>query len=136
MRLRTAKRLSLEGIPEEQQQLASEIASIINVFNEDVATVINGNLGFDNLNRKIIQIPMQTDASGNVQPFEVKTGISGNPVGCNIVNLYMTNTPAQVPNITSAPFICFTPIGNGNIKITKVLNLEKNSKYTIIVEIF
>ena len=38
--------------------------------------------------------------------------------------------------ITSAPFICFTPIGNGNIRITKVLNLEKNSKYTIIVEIF
>ena len=64
MRLRTAKRLSLEGIPEEQQQLASEIASIVNVFNEDVATVINGNLGFDNLNRKIIQIPVQTDASG------------------------------------------------------------------------
>ena len=82
------------------------------------------------------RICVQTDASGNVQPFEVKTGISGNPVGCNIVNLYMTNTPAQVPNITSAPFICFTPIGNGNIRITKVLNLEKNSKYTLTVEIF
>ena len=136
MRLRTPQRLALEGIPEEQQQLASEIASIMNNFNEEVANLINGNLGFDNFNRKIIQIPVQTDASGNVQPFEIKTGINGNPVGCNIVNLYMTNTPAQVPNITSAPFICFTPIGNGNIRITKVLNLEKNSKYTLTVEIF
>ena len=136
MRLRTPQRLSIDGIPEEQQQLASEIASIVNNFNEEVTNLINGNLGFDNFNRKIIQIPVQTDASGNVQPFEIKTGISGNPVGCNIVNLYMTNTPAQVPNITSAPFICFTPIGNGNIRITKVLNLEKNSKYTLTVEIF
>ena len=113
MRLRTPQRLALEGIPEEQQQLASEIASIMNNFNEEVANLINGNLGFDNFNRKIIQIPVQTDASGNVQPFEIKTGINGNPVGCNIVNLYMTNTPAQVPNITSAPFICFTPIVTG-----------------------
>lgn len=136
MRLRTPQRLVLEGIPEEQQQLASEIASIMNNFNEEVANLINGNLGFDNFNRKVVQIPVQTDASGNVQPFEIRTGINGNPIGCNIVNLYMTNTPAQVPNITSAPFICFTPIGNGNIRITKVLNLEKNSKYTLTVEIF
>ena len=135
MRLPSPKRLNLESIPQEQQQLASEIASIINSFMEDSTNIINGNIGFDNLNRKVVQINVQTGATGAVQPVEIRTGLSSNPVGCTVLNIYMTNAPTQVPNINSAPFVCFSPIGNGNIRITKILNLEKNSKYTITLEI-
>lgn len=137
MRLQNAKRITLEGVPSEQQQAVSEIALVVNTFMEDVVNIINGNVGFDNLSREIISFPVQTDNLGNVkQAVDIKTRLSFAPRGCNVCNIMMTDNPQQVPNITNTPFVCFTPLTNNSIRITKILNLQKNTKYTIFLEIF
>lgn len=134
MRIQNAKKITLETVPAEQQQSVSMIASVVNQFMEDVTTVINGNIGLDNTTRKVISIQTQTNSKGDIiTQNEVRVGIN-NPLGCNVVNIYMTDNPSQTPNITSAPFVCFTPLGNGVVKLTKILNLQQNSKYTIVLE--
>ena len=134
MRLQNARKISLEQVPVEQQQSIGAIAGVVNDFMEEVVQVINGNINFDNLQRRLITLPIQTNAEGNVSNIDIRVGIS--PKGVNVGNVYMTDNPSQVPNITSAPFVCFSPLGNGLIRITKILNLQKNSKYTLTLEFY
>ena len=136
MRLPEAKRIVIEDLPDDLQQPMSNVALILNPFIEQVTQILNGNVGIDNLISKIVKFNVKTDANANiVGQVDLSTGLNTSPLGVNIINFQMTDNPAQIPNITQTPMIIFQPISSTVIRITKILNLKENSKYTITIEI-
>lgn len=136
MRLPSAKRVVVDNLPPEIQEPMQSIAGILNPFIEDVTTLLNGGLGSDNLERKIVKFEVKTNALSEISGLiDVATGLYRAPSGINIVNIQMGDNAQQVPNITEAPFILWQPISASAIRILKVLNLKENSKYSITIEI-
>ena len=136
MRLPEAKRIVIEDLPDELQQPMSNVALILNPFIEQVTQILNGNVGRDNLTSKIVKFNVKTDANANiVGQLDLSTGLNSSPIGLSIINFQMTDNTSQIPNITQPPMILFQPLSNSVIRITKILNLKENSKYTITIEI-
>lgn len=135
MRLPSAKRIVIEDLPEDMQQPMEVIATILNPFIEDVTTILNGTVGQDNLERKIVKFDVRTNANGLIVGIlDIVTGLGRPPVGSSIINVQMTDNSQQVANITNTPFLVFQPISAQAIRVNKILNLKENSKYTITVE--
>lgn len=135
MRLPAAKRIIIEDLPEEIQDSMQTIATILNPFIEEVTTILNGQVGADNLERKVIRFDVKTNANGLIVGLlDISTGLLRPPLGANVINVVMTDNAQQIPNIVNTPFLVFQPISATSVRVNKILNLKENSKYTITVE--
>jgi len=135
MRLPAAKRIVIEDLPAEIQQPMEVVATILNPFIEDVTTILNGQVGSDNLERKVVTFDVKTNANGLiVGNLDIVTGLARPPRGSSVVNVQMTENSQQVANITNTPYLVFQPISAQAVRVNKILNLKENSKYTITVE--
>lgn len=134
MRLPTSRRITSENAPPESQQMVESIASVLNPFMENVVKAINGNLDLDNIAFKLVRVEVIVDSKGLLKtPPDVNTGLLRpiNGLICvNVINGLSSNIP---PDIETTPTVLFNSIGNGNIKMTKVLNLKENTKYILIL---
>lgn len=134
MRLSTPRRITSESAPPESQQMVESIASVINPFMEDVTKAINGNLDLDNIAFKLVRVDVIVDSKGLLKTSpDVNTGVLRAINAALCVNVINTISPNTSPDINGMPVVLFTPLGNGNIKMTKVLNLKENVKYTLVL---
>lgn len=134
MRLSTPRRITSENAPPESQQMVESIASVINPFMEDVTKAINGNLDLDNIAFKLVRVDVIVDSKGLLKTSpDVNTGVLRAINAALCVNVINTINPNTSPDINAMPVVLFTPLGNGNIKMTKVLNLKENVKYTLVL---
>jgi len=135
MQLPAVKRITIDGVPDEQQATVETIANILNPFMDDVSRILNGGIGSDNVESKIVSFGVKTDPKGALLGvLDVLTGLKRVPYGHSVINIVMTDNANQVPNITNTPFLLYQPLSPTVIRINKILNLMPNSKYTITVE--
>lgn len=135
MRLPLARRITLENTPEEMQSVVGNLATVINPFIEDVTTILNGRVDFDNLAFTLLDFEVIVNGSG-VPLSGADVGINFTPRGSVCVNVQESNNNGKLPEITGAPFALFIPSTSGTVKIGKILNLLPNRKYTLTLLIF
>lgn len=132
MRLPSSKKITSDNMSEEVQPAVDMIGGILNVFMDDVVSVLNGNVDFDNLAFRIVSVEVIVDASGNVKTSpELNVGLNRPIRGSICINVKSSLNNVIPPDITGTPFVTFNTLENGRIKITKVLNLKENKKYIL-----
>lgn len=135
MRLPLQKKIVIdESVPAEIQQTVTNLGTILNPFMTDVVTVLNGGIGFDNLESKLVKIDVKTDSTGSIigKP-DVLTGLSRLPYGSYCIDVRNTDNISTIPNITGTPFVIYVPNNATSIRIHKILNLGANGKYTLSI---
>lgn len=131
-RIDNVKRILVDQYPKEDRQTVSQLAETINYFMEQVTNTLNGNVDFDNLKTKIVQLELTVDSNGiplSNGKFSASTGIIGTKV-IRVDNL--TNTGVYP---TTAPFINYTASGSGIYTITNITGLLPGYKWRLIFEV-
>ena len=138
MRVALPKKITNDGsIPDEQQSLVDTLANILNPFMTDVATILNGNVGPDNQEAKIVKIDVKTTTTGEILGrVDVNTGLNRLPYGSLVIDVRNTENVGAIPDIAGAPYIIYTPNSQSSIRIHKILNLKPNNKYTLTIYFF
>lgn len=130
MRLSLARRITAENVPPEMQSVMENLAVIMNPFIEDVTTILNGRVDFDNLAFPIRQFEIMVDKNG--KPVFGDMDLGFNIRGHDVINVQDANNTNMIPEVTGKPFILFTQSNRG-MTIAKVLNLLPNRKYILTV---
>lgn len=135
MRLPVPKKIIVDdSTPVELQTTMSAIAGTLNPFMSDVYGILNQGINQDNLESRMIKIEVKTNGTGAIiAPIDVATGLNRLPYGHQCIDIKMTDNNSILPNITGVPFLLYTPNSVSSLRISKILNLGVNSKYTITV---
>lgn len=132
MQLDNPKRLVVEDFDQKDQALVSRLAETLNGFQEQVVNALNGNIQIDNLDREIIEFKVQVSSSGiplQTTKFSASVGVKGS----NVLRADNGTNPAKF--VVSAPFVSFSPLGNGIYQVNHVTGLHASDKYTIRLEL-
>lgn len=135
MRLPIPKKIIVDdSTPAELQGTMSAVAGTLNPFMSDVYGILNQGVSFDNLESRKVSIEVKTNASGAIlAPIDVNTGLPRLPYGHICIDVKNTDNNSILPNITGTPFLLYTPNSVNSMRISKILNLGINAKYTITV---
>ena len=132
-RLDNLRRLTEDGeFTDEQRQVIQKVAEVFNFHVEQIINVVNGNLDFTNLTSKLVQFDITVGANG--VPI-AKTSFRSNigAVGSQVISAVNQVNSAIFP--ASAPFVTFSPLGNGIYEVKHVTGLQSGQKYTIIAKL-
>lgn len=133
MRLPLARRITAENTPPEMQSTVENLATIMNPFIEDVTSILNGRVDFDNLSFPIRQFEVMVDKNGIPIFGELEIGLQVR--GHCVIDVKDANNLNMLPQITGQPFMLFTQ-SNSGVNIAKILNLLPNKKYLLTVIFF
>jgi hypothetical protein len=135
MRLPVPKKIIIDdSTPVELQDTMSILAGTLNPFMSDVYGILNQGINQDNLESRMIKIEVKTNGTGAIiAPIDVATGLNRLPYGHTCIDVKMTDNNSLIPNITGIPYLLYTPNSISSLRISKILNLGVNSKYTITV---
>lgn len=133
MIFQSLKRLVIEDFPQDQQALVSKIAFIYNPVVDQLNTMFNKNIDFNNLNQQIVSIDVIVDKTGApISALQVATTLKTAIQGASVIFAYNNtdNTP-----VTGAPFLTFTR-NVSSITITNITGLSANKKFTLTVILY
>lgn len=126
-----------DSTPAEMQGTVDNIGGILNPFMSDVVRVLNQGINFDNTEFKKVVITVKTNASGAIiGSLDIATGLNRLPYGHVCIDVKNTDNASTVPDITGTPFLLYTPNSPSSMRVSKILNLGNNGKYTITVVFF
>ena len=130
MKLNNIKRIIEEDFSQDDRLLVRKLSFSLNPFLEQISTLFNKNIDFDNLNQEVINVSVELDALGIPKTqIDIKTSLKTKIKGCHCIRaINLTNNSYP----TSAPFITFTPNGN-LLRINHVAGLPANVKYELSV---
>ena len=128
MQLQTLKRLVIEDFPQENQQLISKIAFIYNPLVDQLNTVFNKNINFQNLNQQVITFTTTVDAKGVPTSSLTFQSTLNTPVQGILCMSAANQTDSTL--LTGAPFIQFIR-SSGSITITQITGLVAGKTYSI-----
>jgi len=129
------KRIRIEDFDEEFQELVGTLGFDINDFLERLFVVLNnGQLGFDNINRRVETVRVELDGSGDlVSQQKIRGKLNGKVLGLEVIKADNVDDPDNTFP-TSAPWISWT-YNNDIITITKITGLQASSKYDLVLEL-
>lgn len=127
-------RIRVEDFKSDEREMVGKLAGQINRFFEQVTSLFNKNIDYDNLNRQLSIVNVKIDGSGNVinNPQVKYTLNTGRVRGVNVVLALNNTNPGTYP--TTAPFLSMT-FANGIMTIVNVTGLQNNSDYNLTLEL-
>jgi hypothetical protein len=131
-RIDEPRRLNIDEFPKETRETMERLSEYYNYFVEQVTNNINGNIDYDNLKHKLIELTFSTDTSGQPTPilkFSQDVGLVGTSV-VRVDNLTNSTIPPE-----SHPFISYSTAGNGVYTVTNITGLRASTKYRIVIEL-
>lgn len=130
MKLQGLKRIERNDFPSEYKSIIERIGYSFNSFAEEVIDAFNnGRISIENMNRSIITFKVEVNSSGvPVDDLIIQPNVS-NLQGFSVINVTNDNV---VP--TACPFITYTKLNNGAVKITNIAGLPSGSTFTLKVE--
>lgn len=133
MRIQIPKKLRAEDFKSDQQDLIQKIAYVYNSFCDEVYSVLNKNIDYENLNRQIIDIIVKIGDTGEVLSTpQIKTSVRGKIRGLLVLNALNQVNSRIYP--TSAPFVSWT-INGDILTILNITGLQNNSEYKLTLEL-
>lgn len=132
-KMQIPKKIRFEDFEGEQQDLIKRLGYALNPFFDELYSILNNNIDFNNLNRELAEVTINIDASGNlVNPPQIKLKILYQLRGMNVIratNLINTNVYPL-----NSPFVSWT-INGTIISILNVSGLQNNSQYSLLLEL-
>ena len=132
-KLSDIRRIIPEDFSEEDRPTAEKIAGSYNDFADEVYQTINGQLDFDNLARAKVSLDITFDSNGNpIGSSNVSSNLSFVSMVLigNIQNL--TNSSAR---FTTSPYLDWSYIGNGIVRINYGIGFKTGTKYRVTLEL-
>ena len=103
----------------------------LNLFTLNVYNLLNGNIGFSNLQREVYTTSV---IAGTTTPLSFVNPLSVAPSGITVCRVVLTNNILSA--ITTAISAANWTFDGKNINITDIVGLTAGSKYTISLEVF
>lgn len=125
------KRINTEDFKSEERQLIEKLANILNLFNEQLVTLLTKNIDFTNLKQELKDIEIIVNSNGIPT---VSSGFKNNlnskikGVIC-IRSQNLTNTSSYP---TGAIIMAFEEVNN-SVLIKHVTGLQANNKYKLTI---
>jgi hypothetical protein len=131
MKLNNIKRIIEEDFPQDDRLLIRKLSFSLNPFLEQISTLFNKNIDFDNLNQEFITVTVELNAAGIPKTqIDIKTTLKTRIKGCHCINSRNLTNDGTFPS--GNPFISFTPTGN-LLRINHVAGLPADKKYELSV---
>lgn len=129
MKLNNTSQVRAEDFADDEQQMITKLGSILNPFMQQVVELSDGRIDFENLssNVKTFEITVNSNGVPTLSPFRVNVGVD--IIGTQVIRAYNLTSPTKY--VTAAPFVSFTPLGGGLIRVDNITGLEANNKYQI-----
>jgi len=131
-RIDEPRRLNVDEFPKESRQTIEMLAEYYNYAIEQITNAINGNLDYDNLKKKIIELEFKTDSLGQPSPrlqFTADVGL----VGTKVIRADNQSNTTTYP--ITHPFISYSTSGNGIYSINNIIGLRSSTKYRLVIEL-
>ncbi len=133
-KLEAPKRIRAEDYDKDDRNLVNRLGGTINDFQDSVYQILNGRIDFENLARRVVNVEVQTDATGKLlNTVQVKTNLNSKVIGINCIDATNLTSPSTFP--LSHPFVSFTITTVGTITIINVTGLQNNSRYSLRLEL-
>lgn len=130
--LTNVQRIIIEDFQEEDRATVEKLANVLNYYMTQNTDIINGRLGFENMNRRVVTIDVTVDANGTpiqTTNFSSEQGL----IGGNVISAQnLTNSAVYVD---SCPFISFTPIQANLYKVNNIKGLPANNRFRLTYEV-
>jgi len=134
MKLSNVNQIRSEDYDDDSKQTVDQLGETMNPFMQEVYELTEGRIDFENRVEVLKTIEITVDSSGvptlNNKVNTGKATINGTQV---IRAINLTNSANYA---TGTPFVNFTPIGGGFIRIDNITNLPANSKFSITMVIY
>ncbi|PCI45890.1 MAG: hypothetical protein COB41_00435 [Proteobacteria bacterium] len=124
------KRLRKEDFDSEYQPMMERVAYSVNTFMEQVISVLNKNVDFNNLNQQVVSYNISLDSSGTViNAPNIKTNLKSKPAGVLCISASNVNDPNIFP--ISQPFVNIGIINSTTVSVQNISGLQADSTYQL-----
>ena len=132
-KLSDIRRIIPEDFSKEAQEVIEGVAGSYNEFADEIYQVVNGQLDFDNLARAKVNLEIAFDSTGKpVGNASINSGLSY--VSMIHIGKIQNLTNASL-KITQVPYIDWSLLGNGVVKINYGVGFTAGSKYRLTLEL-
>jgi hypothetical protein len=131
MKPSNVRQIVAQDFKPEDQDMAARLGGVLNYFMRQMVEILNENVDFDNLAWDVITVDVQVDANGIPLQTTRFTSNVTSPSGLLIMSARNITNSVTYP--TTAPFISFTPQGNGVVKIDHVTGLQIDNTFRLTV---
>jgi hypothetical protein len=133
MKISAFKRIVKEDYDEKDQPLVEKLASVFNLFQEQIYYAFNNNITIEeNLNAHTATFKAKVDSNGKpIGNSQVKYTLKTKPKGAMVINVRSYDGSL----LSGAPFVTYT-INGEIITITQITGLLANKDYDITVVFF
>lgn len=132
-KLSDIRRIIPEDFPRESQEVAERIGGSYNEFADEVYGVINGLLDFENLARSAVTLEITFLENGNPKaPVTINSGLA------NVTMLHIgkvANVSNSSARFTQSPYLDWTFLGNGLVRINYGVGFIPGAKYRFVLEL-
>lgn len=127
------RRIVPEDFDPDFQDTVGKIAGSYNEFSDEIIAAVNGQLDFDNLARRKVQLDIVVDANGKpTLSSRISTGLGF--VSMVHIGKVTNNTNASA-RLTQLPYIDWVYEGGGFVRVNFVHGLIAGNKYSLTLEI-
>jgi len=127
------KKIRVEDFKSEYQEMIGKLSYSITPFMDEVYSVLNNNIDYNNLNRQLVVLTVKTDATGLIkEQHKIRTTVNGKVRGISVINAINLINPNTYP--TSHPFCNFT-INGDLLTILNISGLQANSEFQLTLEL-
>lgn len=129
MNLSNFKRIIVEDLPKDNQELGSKLAYVLNPTLEQLELVFSKNIGIDNLNQQLKEIEVTVNATGRpTNTTQFKTELKSQAKGLICIRAVNNTNGNLYP--TGTPFVSFSE-NEGLITLNNITGLQASNKYTL-----
>jgi len=134
MKINNVTQIKAEDFPEDAQQMAEQLALVLNPFMQQVVEITDNRLDFENRVENFRQVTFKVDSAGkpilNNKINVGKTGVRGIQV---IAAFNQDNISGFA---TQQPFISFQAISGGFVQVNNISGLRPNETYLLNLIIY
>jgi hypothetical protein len=131
MKLNDLKRIKTEDFATDDRELVSKLAYLLNPFLEQINTLLNHNVDFDNLNQEVITLTVELKTGGVPKVLtEFKSSLKTRIKGLICISAANLENDGTFP--TTAPFISYSIVGD-LIRIQNITGLPVGKRYTLTI---
>ena len=129
MKLNNIKRIRSEDFSQDDYELVSKLSFALNPFLEQISTIFNKNIDFDNLNQEVINLTVEVDANGSPKTqTQIKSNLKSKVRGMVCIRAQNLENDGTYP--TNTPFITFNQASN-LLTVLNVTGIPANKRYAL-----
>jgi hypothetical protein len=134
MKINNTTQIRADDFQDDDKQMADQLGNILNPFMQQVVELSDGRIDFENRVENFRQVEFTVDAAGVPTLNDTLSTGKASVRGFQVVAAYGSDN--ALIGATSQPFINFSPLASGSVKVLSITGLPANVKMTLNVVIY